>query len=186
MRQSLERARGNARLISTRCEVSSVLPGHEQASSPRDSQWYQSPLWLTGIALIDATYKYGFARLAGKLPASTLGGYPTQYYGTAYNAGYGEWGLAGQAYRDQGILSYEFMVRNGQSGPDSWWESQQFPNPGSPWTGTHPEAGNGSFPARLGHRQRQPGPAGLAGRPAVGRLPGDRPGDTGLLGARQW
>ena len=101
-------------------------------------------------SLIDATYRYGFARLAGKLPPDTFGGYPTQYYSTAYNAGYGEWGLASSDYRDQGILSYEFMISNGQSGPYSWWESQQFPNAGSPWIGTHPEAGNGSSPHAWG------------------------------------
>ena len=89
-------------------------------------------------------------RLAGKLPPNTFGGYPTQYYSTAYNAGYGEWGLASADHRDQGILSYEFMISNGQSGPYSWWESQQFPNPGSPWAGTHPEAGNGSSPHAWG------------------------------------
>ena len=110
-----------------------------------------APLSGPGISLIDATYRYGFARLAGELPAGTFGGYPTQYYSTAYNAqGYGEWGLAGQAYRDQGIVSYEFMVSNGQSGPYSWWESQQFPNPGSPWTRNHPESGNGSSPHAWG------------------------------------
>jgi hypothetical protein len=103
-----------------------------------------------GITAIDATYDYGFGRLAGALPANTFGGYPTQYYSTAYNAGYGEWGLASRDHRDQGILSYEFMISNGQSGPYSWWESQQFPNPGSPWTGTHPEAGNGSSPHAWG------------------------------------
>ena len=53
-------------------------------------------------------------------------------------------------YRDQGILSYQFMVSNGQAGPYSWWESEQFPNPGSPWTGTHPESGNGSSPHAWG------------------------------------
>ena len=42
------------------------------------------------------------------------------------------------------------MISNGQSGPYSWWESQQFPNPGSPWAGTHPEAGNGSSPHAWG------------------------------------
>jgi hypothetical protein len=115
-----------------------------------DGYLFGAPLSGPGVSLIDATYRYGFARLAGKLPANTFGGYPTQYYSTAYNAGYGEWGLASQDYRDQGILSYEFMVRNGQSGPYSWWESQQFPNPGSPWTGTHPEAGNGSSPHAWG------------------------------------
>jgi hypothetical protein len=103
-----------------------------------------------GLTQIDATYDYGFGRLAGKLPPNTFGGYPTQYFSTAYNAGYGEWGLASQQHRDQGILSYQFMIANGQSGPYSWWESQQFPNPASPWIGTHPEAGNGSSPHAWG------------------------------------
>ena len=115
-----------------------------------DGYLFGAPLSGPGVSLIDATYSYGFSRLAGKLPANTFGGYPTQYYSTAYNAGYGEWGLASSDYRDQGILSYEFMITNGQSGPYSWWESQQFPNPGSPWTGTHPEAGNGSSPHAWG------------------------------------
>ena len=115
-----------------------------------DGYLFGAPLSGPGVSLIDATYSYGFARLAGKLPANTFGGYPTQYYSTAYNAGYGEWGLASSNYRSQGILSYQFMIANGQSGPYSWWESQQFPNPGSPWTGTHPEAGNGSSPHAWG------------------------------------
>jgi hypothetical protein len=115
-----------------------------------DGYLFGAPLSGPGVSLIDATYKYGFARLAGKLPPDTFGGYPTQYWSTAYNAGYGEWGLASNDYRDQGILSYQFMIANGQSGPYSWWESQQFPNPGSPWTGTHPEAGNGSSPHAWG------------------------------------
>ena len=115
-----------------------------------DGYLFGAPQSGPGISLIDATYSYGFARLTGKLPPDTFGGYPTQYWSTAYNAGYGEWGLASSDYRDQGILSYQFMVANGQSGPYSWWESQQFPNPGSPWTGTHPEAGNGSSPHAWG------------------------------------
>jgi hypothetical protein len=115
-----------------------------------DGYLFGAPRSGPGLNLIDATYDYGFGRLQGKLPPDTFGGYPTQYYSTAYNAGYGEWGLASTAHRDQGILSYEFMISNGQNGPYSWWESQQFPNPGSPWTGTHPEAGNGSSPHAWG------------------------------------
>ena len=115
-----------------------------------DGYLFGAPVSGPGASLIDATYDYGFGRLAGKLPPNTFGGYPTQYYSTAYNAGYGEWGLASADHRDQGILSYEFMISNGQSGPYSWWESQQFPNPGAPWTGTHPEAGNGSSPHAWG------------------------------------
>ena len=56
----------------------------------------------------------------------------------AYNAGYGSWGLASQAHRDQGILGYEFMIGHTQSGPYSWWESVSAPNPASPWVGSHP------------------------------------------------
>jgi hypothetical protein len=115
-----------------------------------DGYLFGAKLSGPGLRLIDATYDYGFGRLRGKLPPNTFGGYPTQYYSTAYNAGYGEWGLASAQHRDQGILSYQFMIANGQSGPYSWWESQQFPNPGSPWAGTHPEAGNGSSPHAWG------------------------------------
>jgi hypothetical protein len=115
-----------------------------------DGSLFGAKLSGPGVNLIDATYDYGFGRLQGKLPPNTFGGYPTQYYSTAYNAGYGEWGLASAQHRDQGILSYQFMIANGQSGPYSWWESQQFPNPGSPWAGTHPEAGNGSSPHAWG------------------------------------
>jgi hypothetical protein len=115
-----------------------------------DGYLFGAPLSGPGLSLIDSTYRYGFDRLKGKLPPNTFGGYPTQYYTTAYNAGYGEWGLASNDYRDQGILSYQFMVSNGQAGPYSWWESEQFPNPGSPWTGIHPEAGNGSSPHAWG------------------------------------
>jgi hypothetical protein len=115
-----------------------------------DGYLFGAPLSGPGSTAIDATYDYGFGRLASALPPNTFGGYPTQYYSTAYNAGYGEWGLASRAHRDQGILSYQFMIANGQSGPYSWWESQQFPNPGSPWAGTHPEAGNGSSPHAWG------------------------------------
>ena len=150
-----------------------------------DGYLFGAPLNGPGLNLIDATYKYGFARLAGKLPPNTFGGYPTQYYSTAYNAGYGEWGLASNDYRDQGILSYQFMVSNGQSGPYSWWESQQFPNPGSPWIGTHAEGRQRIVPARLGHSQRQHGAARLAGRAAFRRQPRRRPGRTWLMGAQR-
>jgi hypothetical protein len=56
-----------------------------------DGYLFGAPLSGPGVSLIDATYKYGFGRLAGLLPANTFGGYPTQYWSTAYNAGYGEW-----------------------------------------------------------------------------------------------
>ena len=52
-----------------------------------DGYLFGAPVSGPGASLIDATYDYGFGRLAGKLPPNTFGGYPTQYYSTAYNAG---------------------------------------------------------------------------------------------------
>ncbi len=98
----------------------------------------------------DATYDYGFQRLQGQLPANTFGGFPADYYSTAYNAGYGSWGLASSHHRDQGILSYEFMIENDQSGPYSWWESSTAPSTTTPWIGSHPSAGQGSSPHAWG------------------------------------
>ena len=106
-----------------------------------------------GISLIDATYAYGFQRLTGTLPPDTFGGFPGDYYSTAYNAGMGSAGLASTAYRDQGILSYEFMIENSQSGPYSWWESSSAPSANTPWIGKHPAAGQGSSPHAWGMSQ---------------------------------
>ena len=104
-----------------------------------------------GVDLIDSTYANGFRALRGKLPPNTFGGYPpSYYYSTGYNAGYGSWGLASTHHRDQGILSYEFMIRNTQSGPYSWWESVSAPNAASPWIGSHPGSGQGFAPHSWG------------------------------------
>jgi hypothetical protein len=59
-------------------------------------------------------------------------------------AGYSEWGLASNQHRDQGILGYQFMITNTRSGPYSWWESMQAPDPTSAWIGNHPTAGAGA------------------------------------------
>jgi len=112
-----------------------------------------APLSGPGISLIDATYAYGFQRLKGTLPPDTFGGFPGDYYSTAYNAGMGSAGLASTAYRDQGILSYQFMIENSQSGPYSWWESSSAPSGDTPWIGEHPVAGQGSSPHAWGMSQ---------------------------------
>lgn len=114
-----------------------------------DAPLFGAPVNGPGIQLINATYAYGFGRLKGKLPADTFGGYPSDFYSTAYNAGYGSWGLASTRYRDQGILGYEFMIANSQSGPYSWWESSSAPA-ASPWIGRHPASGQGSSPHAWG------------------------------------
>ena len=59
-------------------------------------------------------------------------------------------GLASMDHRDQGILNYEFMLANSQSGPLSWWESSGAPDPRSPWVGRHPATGQGSSPHAWG------------------------------------
>ncbi|HEY6932854.1 MAG TPA: hypothetical protein VI452_05600 [Marmoricola sp.] len=103
-----------------------------------------------GKDLIDATYDYGFDRLKGILPPNTYGGYGDTKYSTGYNAGYGEWGLASDRHRDQGILGYEFMIDRTQGGPYSWWESVAAPDPSSPWVGSHPSLGHGACPHAWG------------------------------------
>jgi hypothetical protein len=132
---------------------------------PEDANW-ASPLSLwawngsvfgatqdgPGISMIDATYAYGFNRMRGLLPPDTVGGFPDDYYSSGYNAGYGSAGLAGENYRDLGILGYEFMIANSQSGPYSWWESSTAPAK-TPWIGRHPAAGQGASPHAWGMAQ---------------------------------
>jgi len=103
-----------------------------------------------GLTMIDATYAYGFGRLHGILPPGTAGGFPGDYYSSGYNAAIGAAGLASSAHRDQGIVGYEFMLANSQSGPLSWWESSSAPDPSSPWAGRHPATGQGSSPHAWG------------------------------------
>jgi hypothetical protein len=133
---------------------------------PQDANW-ASPLSLwawngsifganqngPGISMIDDTYAYGFKRLRGLLPPDTVGGFPDDYYSSGYNAGYGSAGLASQDYRDQGILGYQFMIANSQSGPYTWWESSTTPSATTPWIGRHPTAGQGSSPHAWGMAQ---------------------------------
>jgi hypothetical protein len=134
---------------------------NNRCSNPKDANWaapflfgrwawdgylFDAPISGPGHDLIDATYDYGFGRLQGILPPNTYGGYGTTDYSTGYNAGYGEWGLASNQHRDQGILGYQFMIANTQSGPYCWWESVQAPDPTSAWIGSHPTAGAGASP----------------------------------------
>ena len=124
------------------------------ASPLGDWAWTGSLLGATldgpGVSMIDPTYDYGFSRLRGKLPPDTFGGFPGAYYSTAYNAGEGTAGLASLHHRDQGILGYEFMIANSQSGPYSWWESSSAPSAHTPWVGRHPETGQGASPHAWG------------------------------------
>jgi hypothetical protein len=110
-----------------------------------------SPVSGTMATLIDKTLSYGFGRADGLLPANTFGGYPGEgFYSTAYNAAYGAWGLASNNYRDEGILAYEFLIANDQSGPYAWWEGSTSPSSTTPWAGNHPSSGGGSSPHSWG------------------------------------
>ena len=136
-----------------------------RCNNPKDANWaapflfgrwawdgylFDAPINGPGAELIDATYDYGFGRLAGILPPNTYGGYAPTDFSTGYNAGYGEWGLASDRHRDQGILGYQFMIDNTQSGPYSWWESVGAPTTTSPWIGRHPSTGAGASPHAWG------------------------------------
>ncbi len=134
-----------------------------RCANPKDANWTSpfanwawegsllgAPLSGPGQTLIDATYDYGFGRLRGLLPPDTAGGFPGEYYSSGYNAAMGEAGLASADHRDQGIVNYEFMIANSQSGPLSWWESSGPPDPSSPWVGRHPSTGQGSSPHAWG------------------------------------
>ena len=134
-----------------------------------DAQLFGAPVTGPAAQLIDATYAYGFGRLAGKLPADTFGGYPSNYYSTGYNAGYGSGGLASTRYRDQGILSYEFMITHTPEravlvvgervGAVDHVAVDREP----------PRGRRRIVSARVGHREREQGPARLARRPGGGR-----------------
>ncbi|MFG2041667.1 ricin-type beta-trefoil lectin domain protein [Dactylosporangium sp. NPDC048998] len=97
--------------------------------------------------MVDATYDYGFARLAG-LPPHTYGGYAG--YSTGYNAGYGEAGLASARHRTEGIYGYQFMINNTQSAPFSWWEGIPSAGPTNWGPGNHATTGTGSGPHMWG------------------------------------
>ncbi len=138
-----------------------------RCNNPKDANWtspfgfsawaweaglLDAPVTGPGATLIDATYDYGFNRLKTLLPPDTTGGFPGDYYSSAYNAAQGSAGLASSAHRDQGIRDFEFMIEHGQSGPWSWWESSSAPDPHSPWVGNgnHPATGQGSSPHAWG------------------------------------
>jgi hypothetical protein len=105
----------------------------------------------TAADWIDKTLSYGFGRLTGLLPAHTFGGYPGEgFWSTAYNGAYGSWGLGSNNYRDEGILALEFLIRNDQAGPYSWWEGSTPPSTTTPWIGNHPASGGGASPHAWG------------------------------------
>ena len=143
---------------------------YNRCADPLDGNWaapgvYTNEAWhsylmgatVSGFAgqsmavWLDSTLRYGFARTEGVVPSTTFGGYPGEgFYSTAYNAGYGAWGLASTRYRDESILASEFMLANDQSGPYAWWEGSAAPADTTPWIGNHPSSAGGASPHSWG------------------------------------
>ena len=141
-----------------------------RCSNPEDANWaapgvYFNWAWngyLLGAPMtgpdggtvadwIDKTLSYGFGRVKGMLPANTFGGYPGEgFYSTADNGAYGAWGLDSNNYRDEGILSLEFLINNDQAGPYAWWEGSTAPSTTTPWIGNHPASSGGASPHSWG------------------------------------
>lgn len=142
--------------------IEMTVPTEQSArSDPRDANWASMFLfgrwgwdgYLFGadqanseqISLIDDTYRHGFERRAEVSDSMyNFGGYPHGFYSSAYNAGYASTALRGEAYRDAGIKSYQFMIQNSMSGPFGWWEGAGYPNPDSQWDIPHASGGGGS------------------------------------------
>ena len=138
-----------------------------------DGYLFGAPLSGPGLTLIDATYAYGFDRLTGRC-RPTRRRLPDEYYTTAYNAGYGEWGLASNDHRDQGISSLRVHDRQQPERPVLLVGERAAPEPGVAVDRQPPRVRQRLVPARLGHGQRQQGPARLAGRAAFRRRAGGR------------
>lgn len=90
------------------------------------------------LGMMDPTYISRFQ--ASGLECHNFGAFYKIGYSSAYNAGYASAALRGETYRSEGIYAYQFMLKNGQSGPFSWWESFTRSTLGkTPWVGTHPD-----------------------------------------------
>lgn len=90
------------------------------------------------LGMMDPTY---ISRLqASGLECHNFGAFYKIGYSSAYNAGYASAALRGESYRSEGIYAYQFLLKNGQSGPFSWWESfTRSTLDRTPWVGTHPD-----------------------------------------------
>src|SRR5205085_936467 len=90
------------------------------------------------LGMIDPTYISRFQ--ASGLPCDNFGAFYKIGSSSVYNAAFGNAGLRGESFRSEGIHAFQFMLRNGQSGPFAWWESFTRSTLGkTPWVGTHPD-----------------------------------------------
>ena len=137
-----------------------------QRSDPHDANWGSMFLfgrwgwdgYLFGadqsaemIKKIDDTYSYIFkCRKNITDDPYNFGGYPHGYFCSSYNAGYGSTALRGDKYRDSGIKAYQFMIKEAQSGPFSWWEGIGYPEDNGIWASGGSGSGGGSCPHMWG------------------------------------
>ena len=115
-----------------------------------DAQLFGATVDGPGLDLIDSTYRPRVRPAKGETPGQYFRGLPVGlYYSTGYNAGYGNWGLASNDHRDQGILSYEFMIAQRSERALLLVGELARPTP-SPWIGKHPTGGQGASPHAWG------------------------------------
>lgn len=82
--------------------------------------------WLQKMT--DKTYDYIISQKSTKFDSPyNMGGYGSNNFSSAYNAGYFSAALSGEKWRDGGIEAYRWMIENSMSGLYGWWESIGYP-----------------------------------------------------------
>ena len=159
-----------------------------RCTNPEDANWTSpignwaweasllgAPVSGPGLTMIDATYTYGFDRLRGLLPPDTTGGFPGDYYSSAYNAAQGAAGLASAHHQGPGHPELRVHDRQQSERAAVVVGELERPRPPLPLGGPAPVDGPGLVAPRLGHRRRRQGAARLPRGAAVERVVGDRP-----------
>ncbi len=134
-----------------------------------------------GLSMIDATYAYGFGRLRGVLPPGTTGGFPGDYYSSAYDAAQGAAGLIERAPPGPGHRRLRVHAGQRPERPAVVVGEFQRARPGVAVGGPPPGQRPGLVAARLGHGGSQQGAARLTGGGAGRRATGRRPRGARLV-----
>ena len=150
-----------------------------------DGYLFGAPLSGPGVSLIDATYDYGFGRLAGQAAAQHVRRLPDavlqhRLQRRLRGVGPGQRGSPGPGHPQLRVHDLERAER-----PVLVVGKPAVPQPGLTVDRDPPGGGQRLFPARLGHGQRQHGAARLDRRAAVRRRPGRRPRRARLLAERR-
>ena len=165
-----------------------------RCKDPKDANW-MSPLgaWAwdaslfgatvngPGATMIDATYDYGFARLKGKLPPNTFGGFPGDYYSTGLQRRLRDGWPRQPAPPGPGDLELRVHDRQQPERPILMVGELICSLDPKPVARTAPGDRAGRLPPRLGNVAGQRRASGLAGGRAHRRRPRRGPG-----GPPQW